>query len=119
MKKLLFVQQRAPHGTIYGQEGLDAILMGSAFAQCSLLLLEDAVFQLMSSQTPQTIGTKHYAVSYGALPDYGVENLYCSEKDLASRNLIKDDLLMDVTLVTDEQIQQIFAAHDVIMSFPG
>ena len=117
MKRLLFVQHQAPHGTLYGQEGLDAILMGSAFAQCSLLLLDDGVFQLLDKQAPEVLGSKHYALSYGALFDYGVEHVYCSAKHLTRRGLTTEDLLIDVEPMSDEQIKDLLNDHDVILSF--
>jgi sulfur relay (sulfurtransferase) DsrF/TusC family protein len=46
-KSLLFVLTSAPHGRINAQEGLDALLMGSAFADCSALFLGDGILQLI------------------------------------------------------------------------
>ena len=43
MKKLLFVQSHPPHGSLFGQEGLDAILAGSAFIECGVLFLGDGI----------------------------------------------------------------------------
>ncbi len=117
MKRLLFVQSRAPHGSVNGQEGLDALLAGSAFATCSLLLLEDGVFQLLKAQDTSDSGTKNYSVSYGALPDYGVEDLYCSADHLVSRGLTTDDLVVPVTALDRAGISQLMADHDVILSF--
>ena len=117
MKRLLFVQHHAPHGTLNGQEGLDAILMGSAFAQCSVLMLDDAVFQLVANQNTSALGSKHYALSYAALPDYGVPNIYCSEVHLHERGLNASNLLINVTPVSNPQIISLFKNHDVILSF--
>ena len=32
-KKLLYLNRKAPHGTIYAQEALEVVLIGSAFEQ--------------------------------------------------------------------------------------
>lgn len=117
MKKLLFIQSHAPHGSLYGQEGLDAILMGSAFAECSLLLLEDAVYQILAGQDPAGLGTKDYSVTYKALKDYGVEAIYCSKTDLSRRGLDVTDLLLPVDLLDDAEIAQLMNNHNVIFSF--
>ncbi|MFT7257659.1 MAG: sulfur relay (sulfurtransferase) DsrF/TusC family protein, partial [Candidatus Azotimanducaceae bacterium] len=50
MKKLLFVQSKAPHGSLQGQEGLDAILAGSAFVDCAVLFTGDGIYQILSLQ---------------------------------------------------------------------
>ena len=60
MKKFLFVQEQPPHGSINGQEGLDVILMGSAFVEASVLMLADGIFQLVKKQQTEILGTKDY-----------------------------------------------------------
>jgi tRNA 2-thiouridine synthesizing protein C len=117
MKKLLFVQTKAPHGTLFGHEGLDAILMGTAFVECTVLLLEDGVFQVLKGQDPSGLGTKDYSVTYKALRDYGVDTIYCSASHLSERGLIEDDLLVPVQALTDAEVTQLIGNHDVILSF--
>lgn len=117
MKRILFVQSRPPHGSLAGQEGLDALLMGSAFARCSLLFLGDGLFQVVSGQDTRALGPKDYSVTFGALADYGVEDIYCSETDLQQRGLTIDDLVIRVTPVDDATIRELMADHDVLLSF--
>ena len=54
--QILFVQGTPPHGSMIGQEGLDACLMGSAFADCALLFLGDGIFQVLGPQDTSTLG---------------------------------------------------------------
>ena len=45
-KKFLYVNRRAPYGSIYGLESLEVVLIGAAFEQdVSLAFLGDGVFQ--------------------------------------------------------------------------
>ena len=47
-KKFLYVNRKAPYGTIYGLESLEVVLIGAAFEQdVSLAFLDDGVFQLV------------------------------------------------------------------------
>ena len=117
MKKLLFVQSKAPHGTIAGQEGLDALLAGSAFTTCELLLLDDGVFQVVGNQATDGLGVKDYSVSYGALADYGVESIYVSASHMARRRLADEDLVVPVTQLDDEGVRQLLASADVILTY--
>ena len=117
MKKILFVQSRAPHGSLFGQEGLDAILMGTAFASCDVLLLADGIYQVVSGQDTDALGTKDYSVTYKALGDYGVGNIYCSAADLQQRGLAQDDLLVSVTALQDAEVRDLLADHEVVLSF--
>ena len=116
-KQLLFVQTRAPHGSINGQEGLDAILAGSAFAECSVLLMEDAVFQVLDNQATESLRMKNYAVSYGALKDYGVSSISVPSSHLAARNITAADLCIDVEILTDDDVRRLMHTADVILTF--
>jgi len=117
MKKLLFVQSKPPHGSINGQEGLDALLAGSAFGACELLLLDDGVFQIVAGQNTTELGVKDYSVSYGALADYGVDAIYVSESQMKARGLAASDLLVPVTPLGDAEVGEVMANADVILSF--
>ena len=114
---MLFVQSRAPHGSLFGQEGLDAILMGTAFAECSVLLLDDAVYQVLDDQDTRALGTRNYSVTYGALKDYGVDTVYCCAADLDERGLTTADLLIPVSTLDDDGVRDLLARHQVIFSF--
>ena len=50
-KKFLYINRKAPVGTIYALESLEVVLIGAAFEQdVSLAFLDDGVFQLMNGQ---------------------------------------------------------------------
>ena len=117
MKQILFVSSRAPHGSINGQEALDALLAGSAFTRCELLLLDDGIFQIVANQATGDLGVKDYSVSFGALADYGVETIYVAETHLAERGLSIGDLALPVAALSDEQVSSVMSRADVILSF--
>ena len=51
VKKFLYVNRRAPHGTVYAHEALEVVLIGAAFDQdVSLAFIDDGVFQLKKDQ---------------------------------------------------------------------
>ena len=51
VKKFLYVNRKAPYGTIYALESLEVVLIGAAFDQdVSLAFLDDGVFQLTKGQ---------------------------------------------------------------------
>ena len=81
VKKFLYVNRRAPHGTIYAHEALEVVLIGAAFDQdVSLAFIDDGVFQLKKEQDTAEIYTKNFSKIYSALEMYDVEKLYV-EKD--------------------------------------
>ena len=117
MSTILFVFSRPPHGSINAQEGLDALLMGSAFTTCSVLFVGDGLMQLVSGQSTDGLGTKNFSLSFGALNDYGVTNIACSKTDLIARGLSKDDFLIEVELLDTLGMQTFIRNHVKVLNF--
>ena len=117
MKTLLFVHTCSPHGSIKAQEGLDALLMGSAFADCSALFLGDGILQLLRNQDTQQTGQKNFSLAFAALRDYGVDKVYCSKTHLRNHGIDESDLVIDVTALEDKDVAALLASNDVILNF--
>lgn len=132
-KKFMYVNRRAPYGTIYALEGLEVVLIGAAFEQdVSMAFIDDGVFQLVKGQdTSQTGGIKNFSPTYNALGDYEVSKLYVDKQSLEERGLTMDDL-MDITyededddyaekpsirLVTREELAALMEEQDVLLNF--
>jgi tRNA 2-thiouridine synthesizing protein C len=76
-KKFLYVNRKAPYGTIYALESLEVVLIGAAFEQdVSLAFLDDGVFQLTKGQKTEGIGVKNFSPTFRALGDYDVNKFY-------------------------------------------
>lgn len=117
-KKILYVNRRAPHGTIYAQESLETVLIGAAFDQdCSMLFLDDGVFQLKKDQQPDAIDFKNFSKTFRALEMYDVEKLYVESESLTQRGLGADDLLLEVMVIDREAVKELIASQDVVLSF--
>ena len=102
----MYVNRRAPHGTIYGHEGLEVVLVGAAFDQeVSMAFVGDGVFQLKQAQDTSGIGTKNFAGAYRALADYDVTRLYVETESLEERGLTVGDL-MPLTYEDDKDNDQ-------------
>ena len=117
MSTILFVFSRSPHGNINAQEGLDALLMGSAFTTCSVLFVGDGLMQLISGQSTDELGTKNFSLGFAALNDYGVTNIACSKLDLIARDLNKDDFLIEVKPLDTAGMQTFIRNHVKVLNF--
>jgi tRNA 2-thiouridine synthesizing protein C len=117
MGTILFVFSRPPHGSINAQEGLDALLMGSAFTTCSVLFVGDGLLQLVSGQTTEELGARNFSLSFGALKDYGVTHIACSKPDLMARGLNKDDFLIEVEPLDTPGMQAFVRDHEKVLNF--
>ncbi|MBO68858.1 MAG: sulfurtransferase complex subunit TusC, partial [Acidiferrobacteraceae bacterium] len=93
-KKFMYVNRRAPYGTIYPLEGLEVALIGAAFDQdVSMAFLDDGVFQLKTNQQTKATGMKNFSPTYKALGDYDITRLYVESESLLQRGLDVNDLM--------------------------
>lgn len=117
-KKFMFVNRKAPYGSVYALEALEVVLITAAFDQdVSLVFLDDGVFQLKKGQQTKAIESKNFSPTYRALEDYDIEKLYVEQEALAARGLTEDDLLVDVTVMPRAELGQLMEQMDVVLSF--
>ena len=131
-KKFLYVNRKAPYGTIYALESLEVVLIGAAFEQdVALAFLDDGVFQITKGQTTEDIGMKNFSPTYKALGDFDVNKIYVEKESLEARGLTLDDLLPltyededddwaekdSIKLVSASELAEIMDQSDVVLSF--
>ncbi len=118
VKKFLYVNRRAPYGTIYAQESLEVVLIGAAFEQdVSLAFIDDGVYQLAKGQDTKALGVKNFSPTFRALEDYDVTKLYVDKESLETRGLTEDDLVVPVTVMGAREIAELMNSQDVVLSF--
>jgi tRNA 2-thiouridine synthesizing protein C len=118
MKKFMFVNRKAPYGTIHALESLEVVLIAATFDQdCSLVFLDDGVFELVKGQNTKAIGMKNFSPTYRALESYDIEKLYVERDSMDSRGLSPDDLLVPVQMLSSTELAELMSQQDVILSF--
>lgn len=132
IKKFLYVNRKAPYGSIYALESLEVVLIGAAFEQdVSLVFLDDGVYQLTKGQDTAGIGMKNFSPTYSALGDYDVQKIYVEKESLEARGLTLDDLLDlkyededddwaekdSIRVVSSKELAEIMDSQDVVLSF--
>ena len=118
VKRFLFVNRKAPYGTIYALEALEVVLISAAFDQdVSLAFLDDGVYQLLSGTDPAAIGMKNFSPTYRALDDYDITKLYVERESLNERGLSEDGFVVPVSVVSRAEMAKIMGAQDVVLSF--
>lgn len=132
VKKFLYVNRKAPYGTIYALEALEVVLIGAAFDQdVSLAFLDDGVFQLVKGQSTDGIGVKNFSPTFRALGDYEVTKLFVEQESLDERGLTADDLQdiiyededddwaekPSIRIVSRSEMADVMADQDVVLSF--
>lgn len=132
IKKFLYLNRRAPYGTIYAWEALEVVLIGAAFDQeVSLAFVDDGVYQIVKGQDTAGTGMKNFSPTYAALGDYDVNKLYVEKESLEERGLTIDDLMPlvwededddwaekdSIRLVSREEMAKMMEGQDVVFSF--
>ena len=115
IKKFMYLNRRAPYGTIYAWESLEVVLIGAAFDQeVSLLFADDGVYQLVKGSDTSESDMKNFTPTYRTLGDYGVRHMYVDKESLADRGLTEDDLIKVAweDWETEEEVENIVEVVD-------
>ena len=131
-KRFMYMNTKAPYGTVYALESLEVVLIGAAFEQdVSLAFIGDGVYQLAKGQDTQGIGMKNFSPTYSALGDYDVNKIYVEKESLDERGLSLDDLQHlvwedededwaekdSIKLVSRSELAEVIDDQDVVLSF--
>ena len=129
-KSFVFINRKAPYGTIYALEALEIVLIAGAFEQqVKLIFMDDGVYQLIRNQDPSAIGMKNFSKTFGALGDYDVEQIYVDYESLNMRGLSIHDLLpltheaadgvdqLSIKVVPRSELGSIIDSADILLNF--
>ena len=118
IKKFMYVNRRAPYGTVYALEGLEVVLIGAAFDQdVSMAFVDDGVYQLKKGQDTSGSDMKNFSPTYRALEMYDVEKLYVEKESLEARGLTEEDLLVPVEIIGTAELTELMEQQDVILNY--
>lgn len=118
VRKFMFVNRKAPYGTVYALEGLELVLVSAAFDQdVSVAFLDDGVYQLVRGQNPRGIEARNFSPTFRTLEDYDVDKLYVERESLEARGLAASDLVVDAKVVAAAEMAALMDACDVLISF--
>jgi tRNA 2-thiouridine synthesizing protein C len=118
IKKFLFVNRKAPYGTIYALEALEVVMISAAFDQdVSLAFLDDGIFQIVKGQETTFIGMKNFSQTYRALEDFGVTKLYVERESMEARGISESDFIVPAEVISVGEMAELMASQDIILSF--
>ncbi|MBI5163126.1 MAG: sulfurtransferase complex subunit TusC [Magnetospirillum sp.] len=117
VKKFMYVNRKAPYGTIYALEVLEMVLISAAFDQdVHMAFLDDGVYQIKKGQDPMSgAGMKNFSPTYRALEGYDIEKLYVEQESLEERGLTEADLLVPVEVLSRADMAKLMGEMDVIL----
>ncbi|KAF0223239.1 MAG: hypothetical protein FD176_2058 [Rhodospirillaceae bacterium] len=117
VKKFMFVNRKAPYGTIYALEVLEMVLISAAFDQdVHIAFLDDGIYQIKKGQDTKELGMKNFSPTYRALEGYDIEKLFVERESLEERGLTEDDLLVPVEVISRAEMGALMAGMDVVLT---
>ena len=116
VKKFLFVNRKAPYGTIYALEILEMVLISAAFDQdASVVFMDDGVFQIKKGQDTTAVNMKNFSPTFRALEGYDVEKLYVEKESMEARGLTPDDFVVPVEVLAAKELSLLMDEQDVVI----
>lgn len=118
VKKFLYINRKAPYGTIYALESLEVVLIAAAFDQdVSLAFLDDGVYQIVKGQHTKPIDVKNFSPTYRALEGYDIEKLFVEKESMEARGLKEEDFIVPVKVIGTQEMTDLMQSQDVVLSF--
>ena len=127
-KCFMFVNRRAPYGSIYALEILEMVLISAAFEQhAAIVFIDDGVFQIKKGQDTKSLGIKNFSPTYGVVEmekqdaeeDDDMDMVWriiVEKESMEARGLSADDLIVGVEVLGADALSALMDAQDVVLS---
>ena len=127
-KRFMFVNRRAPYGSIYALEMLEMVLISAAFEQhAAIVFIDDGVFQIKKGQDTLALGMKNFSPTYrvvemekqDAEEDADIDMVWriiVERESLEARGLDVGDLVVGVEVMEADALSALMDAQDVVLS---
>ena len=126
-KRFMFVNRRAPYGSIYALEILEMVLISAAFEQhAAIVFIDDGVFQIKKGQDTKSLGIKNFSPTYGVVEmekqdaeeDDDMDMVWriiVERESMEARGLDADDLIVGVEVMAAQDLSALMAEQDVVL----
>jgi len=116
-QKFMFVNRKAPYGSIHMHELQEMMLICGAYEQdVTAVFMDDGVYAIKKGQQGAALNMKHFSPTYRALDGYDIEKLYVEKESMEARGLTPDDFLVDIEIKTAAEIGALMEEQDVILT---
>ena len=127
-KKFMYVNRKAPYGTIYALEVLEAVLISAAFEQhACIVFIDDGVYQIKKGQDTDAVNMKNFSKTYGIIEmekedadeDDDVDMVWriiVEQESMEARGLSADDFVIDVEVIPSAKLAVIMSEQEIVIS---
>jgi tRNA 2-thiouridine synthesizing protein C len=114
---VLIICRQPPYASSAARDTVDVALGCALFElPVSLLLLDDAVLQLLPNQDSHRIGQKSVSAMLSALPLYDIDQIYTSTHSLALHGLEATRLEPVPTVLDQDEVRALLARHSRVIT---
>ena len=127
-KNFMFVNRKAPYGSIYALEALEMVLISAAFEQNAVIaFIDDGVYQIVKGQDTKAVGMKNFSPTFGVIemekedaeedPDIDmVWRIVVEKESMEARGLDAGDFVVDVEVLDAEALGELMNQQQVVIS---
>ena len=127
-KKFMYVNRKAPYGTIYALEVLEAVLISAAFEQhACIVFIDDGVYQIKKGQDTDAVNMKNFSKTYGIIAmekedadeDDDIDMVWriiVEQESMEARGLNADDFVIDVEVIPSAKLAVIMSEQEIVIS---
>jgi tRNA 2-thiouridine synthesizing protein C len=127
-KKFMYVNRKAPYGTIYALEVLEAVLISAAFEQhACIVFIDDGVYQIKKGQNTEAVNMKNFSRTYGIIAmekedadeDDDMDMVWriiVEQESMEARGLSADDFVIDVEVIPSAKLSIIMSEQEIVIS---
>ncbi len=128
VKKFMYVNRKAPYGTIYALEVLEAVLISAAFEQhACIVFIDDGVYQIKKGQDTAAVNMKNFSKTYGIIEmekedadeDEDMDMVWriiVEKESMEDRGLSAEDFIVNVEVIAAAELAGIMAEQEVVIS---
>ena len=128
VKNFMYVNRKAPYGTIYALEVLEAVLISAAFEQnAAIVFVDDGVYQIKKDQDTTAINMKNFSPTYGIIEmekadaeeDEDMDMVWriiVEKESMEARGLTPDDFKVEVEVLSSDELAKVMAEQEVVIS---
>ncbi len=126
-KNFMFLNRKAPYGTIYALEVLEMILIAAAFEQnTAVVFVDDGVYQIVKGQSTEDVNMKNFSPTYriieaekeDAEEDEDIDvtwRIIVEKESIEARGLTADDFIIEVEVLSADELAQFIEEQDVVL----
>lgn len=128
VKTFMFLNRKAPYGTIYALEVLEAVLISAAFEQnANIVFVDDGVYQIKKGQDTKGVNMKNFSPTYRIIEEEKTDadedddidmvwRIIVEKESMEARGLTPDDFIVKVEVLNTEELTQLMDQQDIVIT---